>query len=464
MRPGGWTLAPAIRAVDRADRPGLFLGANAAGVAALLTPWLLVLGGLPELVAPFGGSLWTLGTVLTVGGFALWLAEPRTLLALLTPTHCLALAAPVILALVSFTADGIFWPVEWVKILTFQGTDLFLRLLGESPDLHRADMMILGVGDFWAELQEPCSGFSGMAMVSLVLFLYGLASRQRLRMERILILIPVAVLLSWVMNIVRISGIMLIGAYISPDLAINAFHSYAGWIAFTMLSALLMIGVESTPWFHREARVAAFSAPPFFADRKAAEILPFALFMTASLIVGASFSMPATGYPIIAAVTGLSIAAFFGVYRSALAGPSPLSVASGLLVAALWLAGQGDGNALPAADILGPAAPLTVGFWVLMRVLGTTVFIPLIEEMFFRSYLLNRLDLGGKWGKPVALVLSSAAFAGLHELWLLALVSGLIFGALVLRSGKVGDAIVAHMVANGTIALWAVVFNDWSVI
>jgi membrane protease YdiL (CAAX protease family) len=46
----------------------------------------------------------------------------------------------------------------------------------------------------------------------------------------------------------------------------------------------------------------------------------------------------------------------------------------------------------------------------------------------------------------------------------LALIAGLIFGGLVLRSGKVGDAVVAHVVANATIALWAMSIDDWSVI
>jgi exosortase E/protease (VPEID-CTERM system) len=456
--------APAIAAIQNAKRPDYFLVLNFAGLAALSAPWLLVLWGFPDTAMSKGGLLWTLGTLFAVGGFALWLSEPRNLLAFFTPVRSLVLIIPILIAIASVGAGGYFWAIDWVKTLTFRSTDAFLRMIGESTDLHAADIMIIGVGDFRAKLLEGCSGFSGMAMVSLVVFLYGLASRQRLKLGRVLVLIPLAILLSWIVNILRISSIMLIGAYVSPDLAINAFHSYAGWISFTVLSAILIILSESVPWFRRAGNPANRPATRFFSDRTAAEILPFALFLATGLIVSALFPVPAAGYPIIAIVAGLSIAAFFPIYSGVLQSICPLSVASGLFVGILWLFAQGGGDPVPIADILGAAAPAMAGIWVLMRLIGTILFIPLIEEMFFRSYLLRRLDFGGGWGPTVALILTSVAFASLHGEWVLALIAGLIFGGLVLRSGKVGDAVVAHVVANATIALWAISIDDWSVI
>jgi exosortase E/protease (VPEID-CTERM system) len=396
-------LAPAVAAIQNAKRPDYYLVLNFAGLAALSAPWLLVLWGFPDTAISKGGLLWTLGTLFIVGGFVLWLIEPRNLLGFFTPVRGLVLISPVMIAFASFGADGYFWTIDWVKTITFRSADGFLRMIGESTDLHAADVMIIGVGGFRAELQEACSGFSGMAMVSLVVFMYGLASRQRLKLGRVLVLIPLAILLSWIVNIVRISSIMLIGAYVSPDLAINAFHSYAGWISFTVLSAILIILSESAPWFRRAGHSANRPATRFFSDRTAAEILPFALFLASGLIVSALFPVPAAGYPIIAIVAGLSIAAFFPIYSGVLQSICPLSVASGLFVGILWLFAQGEGDPAPIADILGAAAPAAIGIWIMMRLLGTILFIPLIEEMFFRSYLLRRLDFGGERGPTVAL-------------------------------------------------------------
>ena len=170
-------LAPAVAAIQNAKRPNYFLVLNLAGLAALSAPWLLVVWGFPDMAMSKGGLLWTFGALSAVGGFALWLSEPRNLLASFTPVTGLVLIAPIMIAFASFGADGYFWTIDWVKTLTFRSTDTFLRMIGESTDLHAADIMIIGVGGFRVELQEACSGFSGMAMVSLVVFLYGLASR-----------------------------------------------------------------------------------------------------------------------------------------------------------------------------------------------------------------------------------------------------------------------------------------------
>jgi exosortase E/protease (VPEID-CTERM system) len=102
--------------------------------------------------------------------------------------------------------------------------------------------------------------------------------------------------------------------------------------------------------------------------------------------------------------------------------------------------------------------------WVLLRVSGTVLLVPFIEEMFFRGYLLQRLDFGGVAGKITALAVSSAWFGALHSDFLLAAASGLLFGLLALRRNKVFDAVVAHIAANGAIAAWAVSSGNWSII
>jgi CAAX prenyl protease-like protein len=64
----------------------------------------------------------------------------------------------------------------------------------------------------------------------------------------------------------------------------------------------------------------------------------------------------------------------------------------------------------------------------------------------------------------LALIVSSAAFAMLHERWLAAFFAGLIYALLMLRRGRLSDAIAAHMASNAVIIAWAVVAQQWSLL
>jgi membrane protease YdiL (CAAX protease family) len=83
---------------------------------------------------------------------------------------------------------------------------------------------------------------------------------------------------------------------------------------------------------------------------------------------------------------------------------------------------------------------------------------PLVEELVFRGLLYGWLE--GRWGRSVALVVSSLAFAGAHiepAHMLLVLPLGVLFGWLRLRTGSVVPSIVSHM-ANNAMAVLAGAF------
>jgi exosortase E/protease (VPEID-CTERM system) len=102
--------------------------------------------------------------------------------------------------------------------------------------------------------------------------------------------------------------------------------------------------------------------------------------------------------------------------------------------------------------------------WILFRVIGTIALVPIIEELFFRGYILERLDRGGLTWKLAALGLSTGLFAVLHDRWALAAIAGLAYGLLYLRSRNLTDAIVAHATSNLVISVYAVSTSRWWVI
>lgn len=102
--------------------------------------------------------------------------------------------------------------------------------------------------------------------------------------------------------------------------------------------------------------------------------------------------------------------------------------------------------------------------WIAVRVFGTVALVPIVEEMFFRGYVQHRIDDGRLVRRIVAVAVSVALFAALHDRWIIAAVAGLVFALVYLRQGRLADAITAHAAANAVVATIAVARGDWGLI
>jgi len=101
------------------------------------------------------------------------------------------------------------------------------------------------------------------------------------------------------------------------------------------------------------------------------------------------------------------------------------------------------------------------------RLVGLTLVVPLIEELFWRSFLLRWLaDVDFLRVEPRAagwrpLVITSALFALEHNQWLAGLIAGLVYGWLYMRTGKLWVPILAHAVTNGALGAYILYSGDW---
>ena len=144
----------------------------------------------------------------------------------------------------------------------------------------------------------------------------------------------------------------------------------------------------------------------------------------------------------------------------------PLGAAAGLVtqlllvplvsLPVLWLAGKtADDLSEPARELadkaVGPA-----GAVLFLLIVG--VGAPLAEELFYRGLVLRAFEK--RFGSGWALVGSSVWFGATHfqPLQFVGLTTaGLVFGALTLRTGRLGPAVAAHMAFNltaGVVLLW----------
>ncbi|MFY8118525.1 MAG: CAAX prenyl protease-related protein, partial [Roseateles sp.] len=93
--------------------------------------------------------------------------------------------------------------------------------------------------------------------------------------------------------------------------------------------------------------------------------------------------------------------------------------------------------------------------------------VPVMEELFWRSFLMRwiahpqfeRVD--PRQAGLRAIVLSTFVFMLAHTLWLAAIVAGLAYAWLYVRSGKLWTAVIAHAVTNGALGLWVIKTGRW---
>jgi exosortase E/protease (VPEID-CTERM system) len=145
-----------------------------------------------------------------------------------------------------------------------------------------------------------------------------------------------------------------------------------------------------------------------------------------------------------------------------------LAPVAGVLIFLLWIAlDYSASTGMPIA--LASASPYPRRLWITFRVLASVTTVPLAEELAFRGYLLRRLVAGDfemisfSRVTPIAIFVSSAIFGVLHGgRWLAGALAGIILALLIMRRGRMGEAVVAHAVANAMIAIYVLMFNAWS--
>ena len=105
---------------------------------------------------------------------------------------------------------------------------------------------------------------------------------------------------------------------------------------------------------------------------------------------------------------------------------------------------------------------------VVVRIAGAALVVPVMEELFWRSFLTRWIDSSDfesvdpqrvRWS---SVAIASVLFGFEHNLWLAGIVAGLAYGALYKRQGNLWSAIIAHAVTNGILGVWIVRTASWT--
>ncbi len=148
-----------------------------------------------------------------------------------------------------------------------------------------------------------------------------------------------------------------------------------------------------------------------------------------------------------------------------------LAVAVGAAVFWLWILLDA-----PWMQIAAPTAAFTPldgqgrPMWplIVVRWIGAALLVPVMEELFWRSFLMRWIQghpfeaVDPRRVGPKAVVLSTFVFMLAHTLWLAAIVAGLAYAWLYRRTGKLWVAVIAHAVTNGVLGVWVVLTGNWA--
>ncbi len=326
--------------------------------------------------------------------------------------------------------------------------------------------LIVGTPAFSVSIAPSCSGYEGIgliwAFVAVALWLF----RDRFHFPRAFLLFPIGTAAIWLANAARIAALVAIGTLIDPEIARGGFHSMAGWISFNLIGLGLITVAQRSRFFAAAARsgVIPRSSPT------AAYLMPLLVLVGASMVTGAFSSGFDRYYPLRMAAVATALVFYRSEY-SAKRRPtwSWNGVGIGVVVFVMWMALEPATTAGGVGyDPRDELSPPWADAWLLARVLGSVLIVPLAEELAFRGYLIRRLIAADFRTVPpghftwLSVAVSSVAFGALHGRWLAGTLAGACYALALGRRGRLGDAVLAHVTTNALIAVAVLAMHNWS--
>jgi exosortase E/protease (VPEID-CTERM system) len=341
------------------------------------------------------------------------------------------------------------------------------QLLGlVFPDVVcRVPDRLVGTPTFAVRIAPACSGYEGIGLVLVFLGTYLWLDRRNLRFPLALWLLPIGAAVMWLANAIRITALVAVGVWVSPEVAVRGFHAQAGWLALNAV-AFGLVGVAQWTRFARVRSAKAGNSPP-----TAAYLIPLLALVATGMITGALSDGLDRLYPLRVLAALAALVYFRRAYAGLRWSWSWPAFALGCLVFLLWVATTPSGT-----DGTGGGAPVALAglsrawasAWLIGRVAGSVFVAPLAEELAFRGYLVRRLIGADFQAVPPdrltwsSLLISSALFGALHGQWLAGMAAGAAYALAQRRRGQLGDAVLAHATTNGLLTAYALSTGNWS--
>lgn len=380
--------------------------------------------------------------------------------------HLWAIAIVATLSANSATnATRLLWPVAT------RTTFLIVQMLVRPFDVFTADPAAMTIGNhrFTVAIAPACSGLEGVGLVLAFMIVWLILFSRECRFPQALVLLPIGVAVAFLLNSVRIAALILIGDAGFQGVAAGGFHSQAGWIAFNVVALGLCLAAREVSWFSVLPSASSQKASRGSAtvNPTVAWVAPFVTILAVGMISRSLSAKFEWLYGLRFVAAAIAIWACRKQYKRIDWHFDWTAPVAGLLVFAVWI-GFDRSAAAPMPSQLATAAPALVFGWIVFRVLGGVVTVPIAEELAFRGFLMRRFialefeAVSFRRFSWLALIGSSVLFGLLHgQRWMVGTLAGAIYAATVLPRGRLANAIVAHAVTNALLAVEVLAFHRW---
>jgi exosortase E/protease (VPEID-CTERM system) len=459
--------------------------------------WLVVQGVLLVPFALLSTMLYRQGStpfwLLAIGWHTLGLAAALALFAALAPLRSWFEALRQTGALPAYSlipAAGALFAFKTSQLLWGPAAALTFKLVGWmahpfSPSLSvDAATLTLITPVFSVQVSEICSGLEGVGLMLVFCAAWLWYFRREYIFPRALIIFPIAVLIIFLLNAVRIAAILLIGAAGHQGVAAVGFHSQAGWIAFNLAAFGVAFAAKHSAWLNRSAHDSApaargatpgadGAAAPHDAgavhDATAAYLMPLLAILAAGMVAHALSAGFDQLYPLRLLCAAIALFAFRRSYRNLDWDFSWRGVAGGVAVFAVWAVfARFLTSTAPIPNDLSVLSPPFRALWIGCRAAAAIVTVPIAEELAYRGFLMRRMVTADFATMPMrrvpwwAIGISAVVFGITHgSFWLPGIIAGLVYAGIAVKTGKIGESVVAHATTNSLVAIQVLLFGQW---
>ena len=106
-------------------------------------------------------------------------------------------------------------------------------------------------------------------------------------------------------------------------------------------------------------------------------------------------------------------------------------------------------------------------FMITVRLIGAVIIVPIMEELFWRSFLIRYLtgpsfmDIRIGQMTVTSFIVTTVLFGLEHNLWLAGMAAGAAYNLLLLNTRSIAQCIMAHAATNALLGTYVLMTKQW---
>ena len=200
-------------------------------------------------------------------------------------------------------------------------------------------------------------------------------------------------------------------------------------------------------------------------------VAPFALFAICTLVASLFNISQALIYPIKTILVAASLIYFWNAYKQEIRFSfSWLAVISGVIVFFIWVLPEGLYPQIGHSEFnpYEQASGYGLYFIIAFRLIGASLIVPIMEELFWRSFALRFVIKSDFKSVPLgqfswfSFIFISILFGFEHHRWLVGIIAGMVYAGVLYRSKNLFVPILSHAITNFLLGLFVLSSHQWS--